>query len=42
MIRAGHVARMRNMKYAYNILVGEHEGKRPFEDLSNNGKIILQ
>jgi hypothetical protein len=27
--RAGHVARIREMKYAYNILVGKRERKRP-------------
>jgi hypothetical protein len=26
----GHVARMREMKVAYGVLVGKPEGKRPF------------
>jgi hypothetical protein len=28
---AGHVARMEEIRNAYGILVGEPEGKRPFE-----------
>jgi hypothetical protein len=33
---------MREMISAYNILIGKPEGKRPLEDLSVGGKIILE
>jgi hypothetical protein len=39
---AGHVARIEEMRYAYNILVGKPEGKTPLEELSVDGKIILE
>jgi len=32
---AGHVARRGIMRYAYEILVGKHEGKRPPETLGH-------
>jgi hypothetical protein len=38
---AGYVACMGEMRNAYSILVGESEGKRLFEDLGIDGKIIL-
>jgi hypothetical protein len=31
MERAGHIARMRGMRYAYKIMVRKPEGKRPLE-----------
>jgi hypothetical protein len=41
-IWAGHVARTKAMRNAYNILVGKPERKRPLEDLDIHGKIILE
>jgi len=41
-MRWGHVARMVQMRNAYNILVGKLEGKRPLEDVGLDGRIILE
>jgi hypothetical protein len=38
----GHVARIGEMRIAYNNLVGKPEGKRPSEDLGSDGEIILE
>jgi len=42
MIWAEHVARMGDMRNAYNISVGKPEAKRKLEDLGVNGRIILE
>jgi hypothetical protein len=42
MIRAGHVARMGEMRNAYKILIGKPEGKNHSEELGVDGKIILE
>jgi len=39
---AGNVARMRKMRNGYKILVGKPEGNNHWEDLSVDGKIILE
>jgi hypothetical protein len=39
---AGHIARMEDIRNAYNILVGKSEGKNHSEDLGIDGKIILE
>jgi hypothetical protein len=39
---AGHVARMKEKRNAYRVLVGKLEGKKPPEDLNGGGKIILR
>jgi hypothetical protein len=39
---AGHVARMREVRGAYNILVGKLEGRRPWEDLGVDGRTTLR
>jgi hypothetical protein len=39
---AGHVARMGEMRNAYDILVGKFEGKRLLEGLGADGEIILE
>jgi hypothetical protein len=39
---AGHVARVGEMRNAYNILVGEPEGKGQLGRPRHNGKIILE
>jgi hypothetical protein len=36
---AGHVARMGEVRGAYNILVGKPEGRKHWEDLSVDGRI---
>jgi hypothetical protein len=36
------IAHMIEVRNAYKILVGKPEGKRPLEDLSVHGKIILE
>jgi hypothetical protein len=38
----GHVARMGEMRNAYNILVGKPEGKSPFGRSRRDRKIILK
>jgi len=38
----GHVIYTRDMKNAYNILVGKPEGENHLEDLGIDGKIILE
>jgi hypothetical protein len=38
---AGHVARMWTKRYAYRILVGKSEGKRPLVKPKRGGRIIL-
>jgi hypothetical protein len=38
----GYVARMGDMRNAYNILAGKPEGMRPLEDLRVDDKIILE
>jgi hypothetical protein len=38
---AGHVARMGEVRGAYNILVGKPEGRDHWEDLGVDGKITL-
>jgi hypothetical protein len=38
----GHVARMGEVRGAYNILVGKPEGRRPLEDLGVGGRITLR
>jgi hypothetical protein len=30
------------MRYAYNVLVGKHEGKNHLEDLDVDGRIMLE
>jgi hypothetical protein len=37
-----HVARMREMRNVYKILIGQPDGKRTLEDLGLGGKIILK
>jgi hypothetical protein len=37
----GHAACMGERRNAYRVLVGEHEGKRPFGRLDMSGRIIL-
>jgi hypothetical protein len=39
---AGHVARMGDMRNAYNILVGKPERKKTLEDIGVDEKIILE
>ena len=39
---AGHVARMEQSRYAYRVLVGKPEGKRPLEGQGVDGKTILR
>jgi hypothetical protein len=39
---ARHVARMGEVRGAYNILVGRPEGRRPQEDLGVDGRIALR
>jgi len=39
---AGYVARMRKMRNAYNILIGNQKGKSLSEDLGVDGKMILK
>jgi hypothetical protein len=39
---AGHVARMGEMRGAYNILIGRPEGRRPLEDLGVDGRTTLR
>jgi hypothetical protein len=41
MIWEGQVPHMKKMKNAYNILIGEPEGKKHLENLVVDGKIIL-
>jgi hypothetical protein len=39
---AGHVARMREGRSGYRVLVGKPEGKRPLGDPDVDGRIILR
>jgi len=39
---AGHVARMREKRSVYRVLVGKPEGKRPFGRPGVHGRIILR
>jgi hypothetical protein len=39
---SGHVARMRDIKNPYRILVGKPEGKNHLQDLGVDGKMILK
>jgi hypothetical protein len=39
---AGHVARIGEMRNAYNLLIGKHERKSHLENLGVNKKIILE
>jgi hypothetical protein len=39
---AGHVARIGEVKYPYNVFVGESEGKRPLRRSRQDGRIILK
>jgi hypothetical protein len=39
---AGHVARVEEVRVAYNILVGKPEGRRPLEDLGVDWRITLR
>jgi len=39
---AGHVTRMGESKGVYRVLVAKPEGKRPLEDPSIDGRIILR
>jgi len=39
---AGHVARMRQGRGVYRVLVGKPEGKRPLGDADADGRIILR
>jgi hypothetical protein len=41
-IRAGHVARMEQMRNAYKVFVGKTEGKNHSEDVGIDGRIILE
>jgi hypothetical protein len=38
----GHIARTRESRGAYRILVGKPEGKRPLEDSGVDGRVILK
>jgi hypothetical protein len=40
--RAGHVARMREKRNAYRIMVGKPEGKQPLRRSRRRGMIILK
>jgi hypothetical protein len=42
MRRPGHVARTRQMRNAHRILFGKPEGKKNSEDVSIDGRIILE
>jgi hypothetical protein len=42
MRQAGHVARTGEMRNAYNNVVGKHEGKNHLEELSIDGKMLLE
>jgi hypothetical protein len=39
---AGYVARMGDMRNAYNIFVGKSERKRPLEDIRIDGKLKFE
>jgi hypothetical protein len=39
---AGHIARMRDIRNAYNIVVGKLEGKSHLEDLDVDERIMLK
>jgi hypothetical protein len=38
----GHAARVGERIGVYRVLVGNHEGKRPLEDIGVDGRIVLK